>query len=150
MSKTLPRGIRNNNPGNIDFNPRNNWQGQLGYEEGVAKPRFARFDTAENGIRAMTKLILNYRGKDGMPGVGQKGIDTVKEVINRWAPPVEDDTGVYYKTVARSVGIAYDAPIDFKSQPTMIRLITAMIEHENGQQPYPREVIAEGVRRAML
>ncbi|MFP3374343.1 structural protein P5, partial [Pseudomonas sp. SIMBA_068] len=25
---TTPRGVRNNNPGNIDFNPRNAWQGQ--------------------------------------------------------------------------------------------------------------------------
>lgn len=60
------RGIRNNNPGNIAFNPRNAWQGQLGLEVGVAKPRFARFDQAENGIRALGKLLLNYRGKAGL------------------------------------------------------------------------------------
>ncbi|BDM23053.1 hypothetical protein KMS_R28100 [Pseudomonas sp. LRP2-20] len=30
MSK--PRDVRNNNPGNIDFNPRNDWQGQIGKE----------------------------------------------------------------------------------------------------------------------
>ena len=28
------RGVRNNNPGNIDYNPRNAWQGQLGLEFG--------------------------------------------------------------------------------------------------------------------
>ncbi len=77
------RGIRNNNPGNIDYNPRNDWQGQLGYEQGVTKPRFARFDSPENGIRALAKLLINYRGKDGMPGVGGKGIDTVRETIKR-------------------------------------------------------------------
>lgn len=73
---STPRGIRNNNPGNIDFNSRNNWQGQLGVETGG---RFAIFDTPENGIRALGKLLINYRGKDGMPGVGGKGIDTVLE-----------------------------------------------------------------------
>ncbi|MBD1602511.1 structural protein P5, partial [Pseudomonas sp. CA3A] len=32
MTSSPKRGVRNNNPGNIDFNPRNNWQGQLGIE----------------------------------------------------------------------------------------------------------------------
>ncbi len=58
---TPPRSVRNNNPGNIDFNPRNTWQGQLGLEIGVAKPRFARFDDPENGIRALGRLLINYR-----------------------------------------------------------------------------------------
>lgn len=47
------RGVRNNNPGNIDFNPRSDWVGQLGLEVRAAKPRFARFDTPENGIRVL-------------------------------------------------------------------------------------------------
>ena len=59
MTKTQPRGVRNRNPGNIDFNPRNAWQGQLGLEQGVANPRFARFDVAENGIRALGKLLTS-------------------------------------------------------------------------------------------
>ncbi len=92
---TTPRGIRNRNPGNIDFNPLNDWVGQLGLEEGVANPRFARFDSPENGIRALGKLLINYRGKDGMPGVGGRGIDTVLETINRWAPSTENDTQAY-------------------------------------------------------
>ena len=55
-----PRGIRNNNPGNIDYNPRNAWRGQLAHSPGI-EPRFARFDTAHNGLRALGKLLLNYR-----------------------------------------------------------------------------------------
>lgn len=98
---STPRGIRNNNPGNIDFNPRNPWQGQLGMEEGVARPRFARFDQPENGIRALAKLLINYRGKDGMPGLGAKGIDTVLEAISRWAPTSENDTRAYAEAVAQ-------------------------------------------------
>lgn len=102
---STPRGIRNNNPGNIDFNPRNPWQGQLGIEEGVARPRFARFDQPENGIRALGKLLINYRGKDGLPGLGEKGIDTVLEAISRWAPSSENDTRAYAEAVARSLGV---------------------------------------------
>ncbi|GEM_PF-3663667 len=40
----ITRGVRNNNPGNIDYNPRNQWQGQLRPDPAIEK-RFARFDT---------------------------------------------------------------------------------------------------------
>lgn len=143
------RGIRNNNPGNIDFNARNDWQGQLGLEMGVAKPRFARFDSAENGIRALAKLLINYRGKDGMPGVGGAGIDTVRETISRWAPGGENDTEAYINAVARSVGVRSNDPIDIKDRAVLVRMVTAIITHENGSNPYAPATVGEGVRRAL-
>jgi hypothetical protein len=143
------RGIRNNNPGNIDFNPRNDWQGQLGYEQGVVKPRFARFDSPENGIRALAKLLINYRGKDGMPGVGGKGIDTVRETISRWAPGGENDTEAYIKSVARAVGVQANHSIDIRSRDVLLAVTNAIIKHENGGNPYAPSVVAEGVRRAL-
>lgn len=143
------RGVRNNNPGNIDFNPRNAWQGQLGLEEGVAKPRFARFDEAENGIRALGKLLINYRGKDGMPGVGGKGIDTVLETINRWAPSNENDTKAYALAVAKRLGVRTTDPINIKDPTTLRVFVESIIIHENGGNPYKAEVIDEGVRRAL-
>ena len=146
---TTPRGVRNNNPGNIDFNPRNAWQGQLGLEEGVAKPRFARFDHPENGIRALGKLLLNYRGKDGMPGVGGKGIDTVLETINRWAPSNENDTQAYASALAKRLGVSTTDPINIKDPATLRGMVLSIIIHENGGNPYPDAIINEGVRRAL-
>ncbi len=143
------RGIRNNNPGNIDYNPRNAWQGQLGLEKGVAKPRFARFDSPENGIRALAKLLINYRGKDGMPGVGGKGIDTVLETINRWAPGNENDTSAYAKAVAQRIGVQIADVIDIRDPQVLRGMVTAIIGHENGGNPYPATIINEGVRRAL-
>lgn len=96
MTAQLPRGVRSNNPGNIDYNPRNAWQGQLGLEQGVAKPRFARFDTPENGIRALGKLLLTYQRKHGLK--------TVKAIISRWAPAVENDTAAYVRAVEANTG----------------------------------------------
>lgn len=147
---STPRGIRNNNPGNIDFNPRNPWQGQLGMEEGVARPRFARFDQPENGIRALAKLLINYRGKDGMPGLGAKGIDTVLEAISRWAPTSENDTRAYAEAVARSLGVRSTEPIDLRHPATLRAMVLGIIIHENGDNPYKAQVIDEGVRRALL
>lgn len=143
------RGVRNNNPGNIDFKPRNNWQGQLGLELGVPKPRFARFDSPENGIRALGKLLINYRGKDGMPGVGGKGIDTVLETINRWAPSNENDTQAYAGAVAKRLGVRTTDPINIKDPATLRGMVVSIIIHENGSNPYTPAIIGEGVRRAL-
>ncbi|WP_332773250.1 structural protein P5 [Pseudomonas sp. ESBL1] len=143
------RGVRNNNPGNIDFNPRNDWVGQLGLELGASKPRFARFDSPENGIRALGKLLIAYRGKDGMPGVGGKGIDTVLETINRWAPSNENDTKAYALAVAKRLGVRTTDPINIKDPATLRVFVESIIIHENGGNPYKAEVIDEGVRRAL-
>lgn len=144
------RGVRNNNPGNIDFNSRNNWVGQLGLEQGVSKPRFARFDSPENGIRALGKLLINYRGKDGMPGVGGKGIDTALETVNRWAPSNENDTQAYASAVAKRLGVKPTDPINIKDPATLRGMVLSIIIHENGGNPYRAEVIDEGVRRALV
>ncbi|MBD1590347.1 structural protein P5 [Pseudomonas typographi] len=149
MTSSPKRGVRNNNPGNIDFNPRNNWQGQLGIEVGVPYPRFARFDTPENGIRALAKLLLAYRGKDGMPGVGAPGIDTVREIISRWAPGGENDTEAYIASVANYLGVKPNDPIDVRLPATLRRLVEAIIAHENGSNPYLASVVDEGVGRAL-
>lgn len=145
---TQSRGIRNNNPGNIDYNPRNQWQGQLAPDPAIEK-RFARFDCAENGIRAMGKLLLNYRGKDGMPNVGKLGIDTPLEFINRWAPSVENNTNAYVQAVSRALGVSPTSVIDIKNPAVMKSLVTSIIVHENGSNPYTDAVISEGVRRAL-
>ena len=143
------RGVRNNNPGNIDFNPRNAWQGQLGVEVGVDSPRFARFDQAENGIRALGKLLLNYRGKDGLPGVGRPGIDTPLEFINRWAPASENNTLAYARAIAKRLGGGVRDSIDISKRAVLREAVLGIIIHENGGNPYKAEVIDEGVRRAL-
>lgn len=145
----LPRGVRNNNPGNIDYNPRNDWQGQLGIEEGVDRPRFARFSEPVWGIRAMAKLILNYRGKDGMPGVGKPGIDTVREVITRWAPGNENNTEAYVQMVAKAMRVQPNDPIQLANRLLLTPMVAAIIRHENGYAPYDEEVVAQGVNLAL-
>lgn len=149
MTQSTARGVRNNNPGNIDYNPRNAWQGQLGIEVGVAKPRFARFDSPENGIRALGKLLLNYRGKDGMPGVGKPGIDTAIEFISRWAPSTENNTTAYAQAIAKRLGVGVRDSIDISNPCVLRETIVGIIVHENGGNPYSDQVIDEGVRRAL-
>lgn len=146
MTQSQPRGVRNKNPGNIDFNPRNDWQGQIGKEPGG---RFAIFDTPENGIRALGKLLINYRGKDGMPSVGGKGIDTVLETINRWAPSTENNTLAYAQAIAKRLGVGVRDSIDISNPRVLRETVVGIIVHENGGNPYKDQVIDEGVRRAL-
>lgn len=133
------RGIRNNNPGNIDYNPRNDWRGQLPPDPAV-EPRFARFDSPLNGIRAIAKLLVNYRDKNGLR--------SVEALISRWAPSSENDTRAYARAVAAEVGVPSQIGIRL-DQPTLEKLVTAIIRHENGQQPYPAELIANAVREVL-
>ena len=146
MSKRTPRGIRNNNPGNIDYNERNPWQGLD--KKKPSDGRFCRFVGPEWGIRAIAKVIRNYAKRDGTQGVGGKGIDTVQEIINRWAPPVENDTGAYVSQVAKVVGVSPTEPLNLEDDNTMAKLVTAIIRHENGVQPYPADLILAGVKLA--
>jgi len=134
------RGIRNNNPGNIDYVPANKWRGQLPPNPALEK-RFARFDTPENGIRALAKLLLTYQTKHGLK--------TVAQIIGRWAPATENNTNAYAEAVAKAMGVTSYANIDLRS-PAMLRpMVAAIIQHENGYNPYIKGEIDEGVRLAL-
>lgn len=117
------RGVRNNNPGNIDYHASNAWQGQLGIEVGVPKPRFARFDTPENGIRALGKLLQTYQTK--------YGLNTVESIIARWAPSNENDTKAYIDAISKRLGVSGDQKLDLKDHGTLSGLIKGIAMHES-------------------
>lgn len=142
---TLPRGIRNNNAGNIDYNPKTQWQGLDPAEP--SDGRFCRFTKPEYGIRAIARVLQNYTKRDGTAGVGLKGIDTVYEIINRWAPPVENDTAAYIKSVADKIGKDAKEHIELTDANLCI-LVKAIVKHENGIQPYSDETVLAGVQLA--
>lgn len=73
----------------------------------------------------------------------------MREVINRWAPGVENDTESYIKAVASRVGTEANQTIDLRNFRTLIALTTGIIPHENGSVPYAASVIAEGGQRAL-
>lgn len=137
---SVARGIRNNNPGNIDYNPTNNWKGQLKVDKTI-EPRFCRFDTPENGIRALGKLLQTYQSK--------YGLTTVEGIINRWAPSVENNTKAYVRAVEKTIGSIPGATITLKDPRTLGLFIKAIIRHENSNYEYSDAIMSEGVRRAL-
>lgn len=136
------RGVRNNNPGNIDYRQSDPWQGLADppIEQGVPKPRFARFVSPAYGIRALARTLITYQDKHG--------IDTIRGIINRWAPPVENDTGAYVRAVASHVGVDPDQHIDVHQFGTMHPLVEAIIHHENAGYSYPDTVMREALHMA--
>jgi hypothetical protein len=136
------RGIRNNNPGNIDHNPANKWQGLASppLERGVKNPRFARFISPEYGIRAIAVLLTTYQDRNGC--------DTIRKIIGRWAPPTENKTVSYVNIVASAVGVRPDDQIDVHDYSIMRPLVEAIIKHENGNQPYPASKINQALHMA--
>lgn len=126
------RGIRNNNPGNVDYSEANKWQGMTGNDG-----RFAIFKAPEWGIRALYKTLLTYRNKHGL--------STVAGIIHRWAPTVENDTEAYVAAVAKAVGKAPGVPLELADYPALVK---AIIKHENGVQPYPDSLIQKGIALA--
>lgn len=135
---TTPRGIRNNNPGNIRYveGITSTYQGCTG-SDGA----FCIFDTPQNGLRALCVLLLTYQTLHGL--------NTVRGIINRWAPPVENNTSAYVVAVAKQSGLGEDIPLDLKSPGVLAPLATAIIQHENGQQPYLPALITDAAYRAM-
>lgn len=127
-----PRGIRNNNPGNIRLGTAN-WQGQ---STAQTDGSFIQFSDPVYGIRAIAKIISSY---------ANRGITTVQDIINTWAPPTENDTAAYIDAVAGQMGIA---PNEQVTAANKADLIAAIIQHENGQQPYSIDQIDSGIAMA--
>ena len=131
----VARGIRNNNPGNIRWGDK--WKGLD--EDGREKDKsFCVFKKPEYGIRALAKILRNYRDLHK--------ITTVAGIIHRFAPPTENNTVAYINHVAKILKVDTDDVIDVRFEKTMLDLIKAIIQHENGEQPYTDEQILKGIR----
>ena len=134
MNQKLPRGIRNNNPGNIRHGQ--NWQG-LNPEGRNIDPAFCVFTAPTYGIRALAKVLMNYKKIHGLK--------TVRQIIGRYAPPNENQTNAYIKSVAEQIGVYPDTIIDIEERGVLTVFIKAVIRMENGIQPYSDETIQKGI-----
>lgn len=115
-SWSAPRGIRNNNPGNIEYGRFARSVGATGTDG-----RFAVFETMEDGIRAAVALLQSYAAR---------GIDTVETIISRWAPSKDgNNTKAYIDAVAKQLGVSPDARL---SADQLSGVANAIFKHENG------------------
>ena len=151
MAKEQTLGVRLHNPGNLEWG--SPWEGLVPreqsryYKTGTSQQqRFCEFADAASGIRAIARTLITYfdkrKARDG------SAIDTVAEVVERWAPSFENNTSAYANHVAKLMSVDPDQILDIKSYDVMYGLVTGIIAHENAGYAYPAEVVEEGLRRA--
>lgn len=117
-----PRGIRNNNAGNLKDGPFA--RSQPGYK-GADADGFAVFEDANAGTRAQVNLLQQrYFGR---------GLNTPAAIVNTYAPPGPENSGAsvanYTNFIARKLGIGPNDPIP---PGRVVELAQAMQEFENG------------------
>lgn len=128
--KTMPRGLRNNNPGNIRKN-------NIAYEGEVQPSRdtaFKEFSTMAHGYRAMFVVLHTYQRK--------YGLYTIEAMITRYAPATENHTRAYIDTVAEQSGVSASGRITTTNGDVMIPIVAAMSKVENGVSAVMTEVEA--------
>jgi TP901 family phage tail tape measure protein len=126
------RGLRNNNPGNIEYT--GNFaksHGATGVEDGPEQ-RFAKFATAQDGLNALADLLRTYLAH---------GTDSVRKMIARYAPKKENQTEAYIANVAKKLGVDPDQKLNL-DPAQMSGMIDAIVRVENGKNPYSSEMIA--------
>ena len=128
--KRIPRGYRNNNPGNIRINS-DLFQGEIRPSRDSA---FKQFESMAYGYRAIFKILRNYDKR--------YYLHTIKDMIGRWAPSNENNTKAYIKAVSSYAGIPEDDPINSDSREQMIRIVAGMSKVENGIDPNMAEIEA--------
>ena len=105
----VTRGMRNNNPFNI-VRSSSRW---LGLSKFKTDPKFCEFDDLNYGLRAGLMLIANY--------VRYRHLVSVKSIIERFAPPSENDTERYICFVASHIA-------DYIGQSTVVVLHDLRVE----------------------
>lgn len=135
VEKFIPRGIRNNNPGNIKKNDIE-WEGLSAIQ---TDNTFFQFTNPIYGIRALTKILRTYRDKYDLKNIWA--------IINRYAPPSENDTEAYKNFVTKKTGLSMLKEID-NSVEGYFPVVKAIILMENGEQPYDDEIILQGMHLA--
>lgn len=115
----LPRGFRDNNPGNI--RPGDSWQGMVGSEND-----YIIFKDTSWGLRAMATDISSKIGK---------GFNTITKIVNRYAPPGPPDYNPAANYIAEVSRISGFGPNDTLTADadTIRRLMKGHISFENGK-----------------
>lgn len=118
-TKTLPRGLRNNNPGNIRIT-KDKWKGLRNRQTDTA---FFQFESMAWGYRALIRTLQNYRRKHGC--------QTIADFINRWAPEHENNTTGYIQRVCREMNVHPNYIPDVDNKDTMCAFAAAISQVEN-------------------
>lgn len=138
--KSMPRGMRNNNPLNIRRGKKP-WVGEQPYIRVVDNNgemeqelkyydrTFCQFACLTQGFRAAFILLKKY--------IVKYDLNTIEEVIRRWAPENENNTKHYIDMVATRSLIDRKEKLDFYNKLQMVNIVNAMVMVECGAKWEP-------------
>ena len=118
---------RNCNPLNIRFSKDTNWMGsKLKSSKG-----FVVFGAFSFGYRAAVMILRSY---------AKRGLKTVPQIIETWAPRSENNTVAYIKTVLDNLSERQSEPytvnenteIDLRNRELVVQLLLSMTRVEMG------------------
>ncbi len=116
----MSRGLTNCNPGNI----RQSKTRYKGERYPSRDSEFKEFESLAYGYRAMFVLLDTYSRR--------YGLCTIRQMLNRYAPPSENFTEGYIRFVSEKTGIAPDEIVNSRAARDMVPIVAAMSQIENG------------------
>ncbi|MBO7282086.1 MAG: structural protein P5 [Alistipes sp.] len=117
----MSRGLTNCNPGNI----RQSKTHYKGERYPSRDSEFKEFESLAYGYRAMFVLLDTYSRR--------YGLCTIRQMLNRYAPPSENFTEGYIRFVSEKTGIAPDEIVNSRAARDMVPIVAAMSQIENGK-----------------
>ncbi|EPU7046075.1 transglycosylase [Escherichia coli] len=137
-SNAKNRNYRNNNLGNLVF--ANQEGATLESPNAKGEQRFARFNTPEEGIRALANQVSSYYNGTSA-AAGYQKLQTVSSIISKWAPPKENNTNQYIDNVSKYLGVSPNEKIDVSNPEVMTQLVRAIATKEGGNPAVNNEFI---------
>ncbi len=125
----MTRGERLNNPGNLIIIKGMKYKGEIKSSD----DRFRQFETLYFGTRAMMKLLRSYVAN---------GFNTIRRIIEKWAPSIENKTEDYIRTVSLLTDIEPDALV-IDTYHDISSLMKAMCRVEQGKDILTEEDMVE-------
>ncbi|MBC8946790.1 hypothetical protein [Xenorhabdus indica] len=131
----IPRGIRNNNPGNLTAAPNN-----VGKDYGNNHV-YVKFDTAHDGLSAMARQLMLD---------AERGLNNITSLLYKYAPPrAGNNTPAYIDSVSKQIGYGPHQPINMHDPKELKKVMGAMIVVENKSNPYSDEQMNAGINDAI-
>lgn len=126
MSKIYPLAERNFNPGNLRFAGQRN--------AAMGEGNFAKFSSNEAGLQAMADQLRLYQNRDKL--------NTIQQIVSKYAPRSENDTAAYIANVSRATGFAPNQNLNLDDQAVLSRLISAMTKQENSRSNFTPDIVS--------
>lgn len=104
---------------------------------GIRHPKggFRTYPNEYSGVADAARLLQSYE---------RGGYNTLEKIVNRWAPPNENNTSLLLKRAQEWMGVGKDQPLNLHDPETLTKLLDVMNRNEFGTK---RTVTPENLRK---